>query len=191
MHVAAALTRLPKLVRYRGKDLVKTDAVAPKGSGVRAEVPVDGALPRRLDSERAEAIARTLCAQIPQHTSRMFPRQAANCVWALGTLHSKGVKVTEPGWGQEDRLDRGGISGSRRGGESTSPLADSPRMDDAYFKDTLEGMVARMEAAGMSPIFSHAYASLLEIVSANTFRAMEAHGQPAEAAQLLKGKLGL
>ena len=39
----------------------------------------------------------------------------------------------------------------------------------------------------MSHGFSRAYASLLGVVSADSFAAMEAHGQPMEAAQLLKG----
>ena len=42
----------------------------------------------------------------------------------------------------------------------------------------------------MSHGFSRAYASLLGVVSADSFAAMEAHGQPMEAAQLLKGGWG-
>ena len=55
------------------------------------------------------------------------------------------------------------------------------------WEDSLDGMVARLESAGMTHVFSHAYASLLEVISANSFSAMNAHGQPSEAAQLLKG----
>ena len=188
MHVAAALARLPKVVRYRDKDMVKTDVVIPKGSGIRAEAPVDGAVLRQLGSERAGALAGKLCAMIPGHTHRMFPRQAANCVWALGTLNSMGVTVPEAGRGagENGRRPRGA-----RGGEVSPPLAvaGAPTDNDpSFFKDTLEGMVARIEAAGMSHGFAHAYASLLEVVSADAFRAMESHGQPVEAAQLLKGE---
>ena len=154
--------------------------MVPKGSGIRAEAPVDGASPRRLEAERAKAVAGRLLAMIPMHTGRMFPRQAANSIWALGTLHSMGIKVTEAA-GPADRRR----SPRKKGGEQST--AELLMQNDMNFKDTLDGMVARMESAGMSHTFSHAYASLLEVVSADSFRAMESHGQPPEAAQLLKG----
>jgi len=192
VHVSAALTRLPKLVRYRDKDLVKTDVVSPKGSGIRPAVPVDGASPLRSGSELAKALATTLCSMIPGHCSRIYPRQAANCVWALGTLHGMGIKVTDPtdkkrrrGTPAAEAVDASeGRASARSGGKDSEALE---RKGGDVLKDSLDGLVARMEASGMSRVFSRAYASLLEVVSADNFSAMKAHGQAAEAAQLLKG----
>ena len=191
MHVSAALNRLPKLVRYREKDLVRTDVVLPRGSGIRPAVPIDSAVPRKSSSELAKALATTLCTMIPGHSRRMYPRQAANCVWALGTLHGMGIKVTDPVEKQKRRKGSGPVvevSNERKSGGVSPEGSRIPEAKDAR-DGSLEGMVARMEASGMSHRFSHAYASLLEVVSADNFSAMNAHGQPSEAAQLLKGIL--
>lgn len=184
MHVSAAMTRLPKLVKYREKDLIMSDVVSPKGSGIRPEIIVDGASPRKSSAERARSLAVTLCSMIPGHSQRMFPRQAANCVWALGTLYDMGIKVTDV---KEEKFRRGGTS-LMDVDRNNKLLEKSDRQVDSW-RDSLDGLVARLQASGMSHGFSHAYASLLEVVSANDFSAMNAHGQPSEAAQLLKGEI--
>ena len=75
VHVAAALTRLPKLVQYRPKDMVHTGVVAPQGSGLRAQVPLPGAQPREGHIAQAKELSATLLAMLPEHAARFFPRQ--------------------------------------------------------------------------------------------------------------------
>ena len=75
VHISAALTRLPKLVTYREKDLVESGVVAPRGSGMLALLPADGASPRKGGAERARLLAKRLCTMIPHHAHRMYPRQ--------------------------------------------------------------------------------------------------------------------
>ena len=82
----------------------------------------------------------------------MLSPQAANCVWALGTLHGKlGVKVTEVGLSPEERRQRRPLrtasSDYPTGADVASPsrpaekaVAVAAGRGDAAWRDSLEGM---------------------------------------------------
>ena len=81
----------------------------------------------------------------------MLSPQAANCVWALGTLHGKlGVKVTEVGLSPEERRQRRPLrkaSSDPTGADAASPSRPAEKAaaiaagrGDAAWRDSLEGM---------------------------------------------------
>ena len=91
-----------------------------------------------------------LCALHPS-PSPPLASQAANCVWALGTLHGKlGVRVTEVGLSPEERRQRRPLrkaSSDPTGADAASPSRPAEKAaaiaagrGDAAWRDSLEGM---------------------------------------------------
>lgn len=66
VHAAAALSRIPKLMRYRAKDLAESGVVSPRGSERSQLEPVRGALPAEMGRRTAARLARTLLGIMPQ-----------------------------------------------------------------------------------------------------------------------------
>jgi hypothetical protein len=92
VHVAAAVVRLPRLIKFRPEDLVdrSRDVVVP-GPGLPRVRRKHGSQPRATHQELAAAIAGRIDALLPAHTSRFMPRQVACSVWAFGELQRLGV----------------------------------------------------------------------------------------------------
>jgi hypothetical protein len=116
---------------------------------------------------------------------RVHVRQAANCVWALGSLHNKGVKVSEA-TKMELRMHALGHGGQKMSALGTK-LPGLEVLRDSDLKDMLGGLMERMLNSSMSPVFVNAYVSLLGVVAAHSFRDLHKHAKPCEVAQLLKG----
>ncbi|GAX78573.1 hypothetical protein CEUSTIGMA_g6013.t1 [Chlamydomonas eustigma] len=185
IHVAAALCRLPKVLEYREKDMVKTDVVMPEGCGVLSRNPRPGSELRLSNRQKAQSLSRTLCMLIPSFPSERFQvRQAANCIWALGTLHKKGVKVVDSERMERRLLDKMNIGGSKAGGVL---LPGMEMKGDMALKDMISDLVQRMVNSNMSLAFVNAYASLLRVIAAKDFKGLHKHALPCEVAQLLKG----
>jgi hypothetical protein len=167
VHFSAALSRLPKLMRFRSKDLDKTDVVltsslSPPESHIsqglhpRSEAGpltlAPGSAPRPGYSQRASALTfhllssltRTQRHQKPGVRSPIFPRQSANCIWALGTLHSMGVPVIDEPKGNT-RRKRSGMK--KLPPSYPSHLLASPGVENPL--NTLEALVERMQGSDM------------------------------------------
>lgn len=177
VHIAAALARLPKVLRYRDKDMVETGVVAPQGSGVRALRPIPGASPKQSHTARGTALALTLCGLLPAAAPRLYPRQVANCIWALGTLRGMGLPVVEPQPG-ERRRQLSAAAGDRPPAQASA----LPSIEGA----TLDWLAGSMHLT-MGSTFTDAYVALLGVLAKGGFAALHAHVQPVEVAQLLKG----
>jgi len=125
-HVSAALTRLPKVARFRQDELIQRaisatstripsfdPAAAYKRGGLIRMLPVPGAQARRAYREAAAPLVVQLLQMILGQESlppgahlnaskkarrglikNFTERNAANCVWALGTLHRNGVQIS-------------------------------------------------------------------------------------------------
>ncbi|KAG2439738.1 hypothetical protein HYH02_010615 [Chlamydomonas schloesseri] len=92
VHVAAAVARLPHLLRYREADTVDlAEAAVVLPAGMSRTRRKHGAQPRAGSAEAAARLAARLDAMLPQHVAHFFPRQAACSVWAFGELRRRGV----------------------------------------------------------------------------------------------------
>ncbi|KAG1676073.1 hypothetical protein FOA52_014938 [Chlamydomonas sp. UWO 241] len=191
VHVAAALTRLPKLVRFRTKDMVPSGVIAPHGTERRALEPKSGSKPAVESAEAATSLARQLCGLLPGVQDRLFPRQAANCVWALGRLHSLGLPVVEePRTGKRTSKAQappaelsggsGPDAGALPGGGAAATVAG---------RDSLAAVTERLTACRMAPRFAKAYTSLLRVAAGprEDYAPLRAHATPAELGMLTKG----
>ncbi|PNG99150.1 hypothetical protein TSOC_015078, partial [Tetrabaena socialis] len=92
VHVAAAVTRLPHLLRYRPADLVdRSEQVVVQTPGLPRLRRKHGAQLRSVSSAVATELAAGLDALLPAHAKHFFPRQAACTIWAFGELRRAGV----------------------------------------------------------------------------------------------------
>lgn len=92
VHVAAAVARLPHLLKYREADLVDMSASAVVlPSGMTRTRRKHGAQLRSGSAEVAARLAARVDAMLPQHVAHFFPRQAACSIWAFGELRRHGV----------------------------------------------------------------------------------------------------
>jgi hypothetical protein len=190
VHVSAALTKLPKLVHYREKDLVRSDVVLPKGTGVLAVRPAAGAAPRQQQAAEATALARLLLGMLPDHAHRLFPRQAANCIWALGRMHSMGLPVVQPPAPKRPSAPTPAAPAASPAlspaGKEGEELREQDR-EEREDPNSLAQVEARLAGAGMDARFTRAFLCLLEVCCERGFAQLNAHAQPAEVVQLLKG----
>ena len=125
----------------------------------------------------------------------MFPRQSANCIWALGTLHSMGVSIVDEPITDNKKKRRGqGVkyqlpSYPEYYIPSPSHLSN-PRSQPRWISDPQDGIeatIGRMAGANMSSEFITGYTSMLQAVCGNDYSLLFAHAQPCEVAQMLKG----
>ncbi|KXZ54201.1 hypothetical protein GPECTOR_5g295 [Gonium pectorale] len=92
VHVAAAVARLPRLIKYKPSDLVdRRDAVVVPSPNLQHVRRKHGAQPRAGHLDAGAKLAAQLDGMLPAHVHNFFPRQAACTLWAFGELHRRGV----------------------------------------------------------------------------------------------------
>ncbi|KAG2437276.1 hypothetical protein HXX76_005935 [Chlamydomonas incerta] len=92
VHVAAAVARLPHLLKYREADVVDVaESAVVLPTGMTRTRRKHGVQPRAGSAETAARLAARLDALLPQHVAHFFPRQAACSIWAFGELRRRGV----------------------------------------------------------------------------------------------------
>ncbi|GLC41965.1 hypothetical protein PLESTB_001053100 [Pleodorina starrii] len=92
VHVAAAVARLPRLIKYRPADMVdRSDAVLVPTPGLPRLRRKHGAQPKQTHLAEGARLAAQLDALLPSHVHNFFPRQAACTIWAFGELRRRGV----------------------------------------------------------------------------------------------------
>ncbi|GIM05537.1 hypothetical protein Vretimale_10002, partial [Volvox reticuliferus] len=92
VHVAAAVARLPRLIRYRSADLVdRSETVVVHTPGLPRMRRKHGVRPKQTHLLEGSRIAAHLDAMLPAHVQNFFPRQAACTIWAFGELRRMGV----------------------------------------------------------------------------------------------------
>jgi hypothetical protein len=143
--------------------MVPSGVVAPHGTERKALEPKSGAKPAVESSEAATSLARQLCGLLPGVQDRLFPRQAANCVWALGRLHSLGLPVVEePRTGKRTSKASALSSAESSGGSGpdAGALTSIGVAATAAGRDSLAAVSERLSACRMAPRFTKVRASL-------------------------------
>ncbi|GLI62408.1 hypothetical protein VaNZ11_005028, partial [Volvox africanus] len=92
VHVAAAVARLPRLIRYRSADLVdRSETVVMPTPGLPRMRRKHGVQPKQTHLLEGGRVAAQLDVMLPAHVQNFFPRQAACTIWAFGELRRMGV----------------------------------------------------------------------------------------------------
>ncbi|GFR47583.1 hypothetical protein Agub_g9315 [Astrephomene gubernaculifera] len=92
VHIAAAVARLPRLIKYRPDDLVdRSDVVVTPVGGLPRVRRKHGAQPKASHLEDGARLAAQLDNMLPAHVKHFFPRQAACTIWSFGELRRRGI----------------------------------------------------------------------------------------------------